>query len=160
MSTPPRRRSDKLSALVQQLVTDDDETPPAAREPDSTPPPPATTTAGGARKHTTLSLTADTARRLRSWAEHHGTSLGDALITALLDRRDELAGRYAGDAERIALGLAPRTTRRDTDRTAVTVWLTPRALAALDDTARRWALTRSALAGELIDLQAAGDAGR
>ena len=159
MSTPPRRRSDKLSALVQQLAADDDETPPAAREPDSTPPPPATTTAGGARK-TTLSLTADTARRLRSWAEHHGTSLGDALITALLDRRDELAGRYAADAERIALGLAPRTTRRDTDRTAVTVWLTPRALAALDDTARRWALTRSALAGELIDLQTAGGAGQ
>ena len=61
---------------------------------------------------------------------------------------------------RPARQLCPRTTRRGTDRTAVTVWLTPRALAALDDTAGRWALTRSALAGELIDLQTAGDAGQ
>ena len=151
MSTTPRRRSDKIRALSHQLVADDDTPPPEPKpEPAALPP------AGDSARKTTLSLPAATAQRLRAWAELHGVSLGDALITALLDRRDGLAERYATDTERVALGLAPRTARRVGDRTTVTIWVPPRALAALDDTAGRWALSRSALAAELIDLQASG----
>ena len=155
--SPPRRRSDDLHLLVEQFLTEAE--PPATTVPagDAIPAAeaPDTSRSRGPTK-TTLSLPTETAQRLRTWATARRTSHGDVVITALLERRAELAQRCAAEAERVALGLVSRLGRTTGDRDTITVRLPAAALGALDDTARHYAMTRSALAAVLVDLETGG----
>lgn len=162
MSTP-RRRSDELRHLADQLAAntaagggDELVTHDRAQNADgggeaADPAPDMSAERGRAK--TTLSLPVETAQRLRIWAGARRASHGDVIVTALLERRAELAQRAGGEAERVALGLPSRLGRTAGERDTVTVRLTPAARAALDDAALHYGMSRSALAAVLVDIE-------
>ena len=153
MSTP-RRRSDALRHLADQLTANtaaaasnelaasDHQT---AADPDMS--------GGRGRTKTTLSLPAETAHRLRIWADARRASHGDVIVTALLERRAELAQRAGAEAERVALGLPSRLGRTAGERHTITVRFTDAARGALDEAAQHYGMSRSALAAVLIDIE-------
>ena len=157
MSAPPRSRRDNLTQLAAQFRPDTDDTDDT--DPDPGDPAEATTSpppTEGASVKTTLSLPAETAQRLRTWAAARRTSHADIILTALLERGDALAQRCASETDRVALGLPSRLGRGAGERSTITIRLAAAALDALDDTARRYGMTRSALAAVLIDLETGG----
>ena len=154
MSAPPRSRRDNLTQLAAQFRPDTDDTDPDPGAPAEATTSPAPTE--GASVKTTLSLPAETAQRLRTWAAARRTSHADIILTALLERGDALAQRCASETDRVALGLPSRLGRGAGERSTITIRLAAAALDALDDTARRYGMTRSALAAVLIDLETGG----
>ena len=154
--SPPRRRSDDLHLLGEHFRAQAE--PPAAGPAANDIPAgaaPDTSRSRGPTK-TTLSLPTETAQRLRTWATARRTSHGDVVITALLERRAELAQRCAAEADRVALGLPSRLGRTAGDRDTITVRLPAAALGALDDAARHYGMSRSALAAVLVELETGG----
>ena len=152
----PRRRSDELRHLADQLAANT--TQPASHEPagsdhQTAGAPEADMSGGRGRTKTTLSLPAETAGRLRIWAAARRASHGDVIVTALLERRAELAQRAGAEAERVALGLPSRLGRTAGERHTITVRLTNAARSALDEAAQHYGMSRSALAAVLVDIE-------
>ena len=151
MSTP-RRRSDALRHLADQLTANTAAA--ASNELAASDHQTAADMSGGrGRTKTTLSLPAETAHRLRIWADARRASHGDVIVTALLERRAELAQRAGAEAERVALGLPSRLGRTAGERHTITVRFTAAARGALDEAAQHYGMSRSALAAVLIDIE-------
>ncbi len=105
---------------------------------------------GAATTKVTLSVPPDTAAALRSWANRTRRTLGDGLLTALIDNLPAVQARCSPEATRIELGLPPLALTAAGERTHLTVRLPNAGLAELDNAAAGLAISRSDLAAALI----------
>lgn len=98
----------------------------------------------------TMSVPPKIVDALRARANQTGRSLGDVLLTALIDGFSDVQSRCDDDARRIQLGLPPISLTQAGERTALTVRLPEAGLAELDKAAASLALNRSDLAAALV----------
>ena len=146
-------RRDEIRKMANTIRTPAEPTPapakaptPALREQHRGPTP----TTGS---KTTLSLPTSAAQRLRQWSTDTGRSLGDCIITGLIEHQDAITEKYQADDRRVRLGLSPLNgPATPGPRTQISIRLPRLALAELDNTAANLGLTRSALTAAILEI--------
>ena len=145
-------RQDEIRKMANTIRTPAEPTPAPAKAPtpalrEQRGPTPTT------RSKTTLSLPTSAAQRLRQWSTDTGRSLGDGIVSALLEHHDAIVEQYQADDRRVRLGLSPLNgPAASGPRTQITIRLPRLALAELDNTAANLGLTRSALTAAILEI--------
>lgn len=98
----------------------------------------------------TLSVPPEVAAALRTWAADNKRTLGDGLLSALIDALPAVQSKCAGDNHRIQLGLAPLALKSTGERVHLTVRLPTAGLDELDSASAGLSLSRSDLATALV----------